>query len=286
MNKEIYGRIYMITNLVNNKKYIGQTVQTIKSRFQQHCSSAKNGKDSCMAILKAIKKYGRENFIVEEIDIAYSQKELDLLEGIYISWFNTLKYNGYNISTITNGKGKISKETKLKMKISSNRPERLKQSSKLGKQTRGKPISGSTSKYVGVAKRNNIYVAQISINKKRIHIGHYNDELNAAKAYDLKALELFGNDCNLNFPELRNDYISGKITVNKNSVQTYSKSGIKGIRYRERGNYWIFTWKCNITNKTKSKHFKELEHAKLYKLMIEVFNNPKGSDISPPIPIT
>ncbi len=42
--------------------------------------------------------------------------------------------------------------------------------------------------------------ARICINRKRIHIGYYNSENEAAKAYDQKAVELFGEFARLNFP--------------------------------------------------------------------------------------
>ena len=35
-DKEIYGYIYLITNLINKKQYVGQTVQTIEQRFKEH----------------------------------------------------------------------------------------------------------------------------------------------------------------------------------------------------------------------------------------------------------
>lgn len=39
-NDKFEGWIYFVTNLVNNKKYIGQTTVTIKSRWDQHISKA------------------------------------------------------------------------------------------------------------------------------------------------------------------------------------------------------------------------------------------------------
>lgn len=58
--KEYYGIIYKITNLINGKCYIGQTVTTIKSRFSKHfyCSKGKNIRSG---ISQAINKYGKKN---------------------------------------------------------------------------------------------------------------------------------------------------------------------------------------------------------------------------------
>lgn len=265
-NKEVYGYIYLITNLINGKQYIGQTVRTIKIRFGCHCSS----KDP--VISKAIKKYGIENFITQELAIAYNQKELDFLEGLYMSWFETLTPNGYNIIKIINGKGRHSEETIEKMKIINNLPERLKQSSELGIKTRGKTRNKSSSKYVGVCVQNNRYLSQIRFNNKTFYLGRYKIESDAAKAYDLKAIELFGYDCILNFPELRSDYINNKIFIKKCSKHDNSKSGIKGVWFDKRYSKWFLEYFDKNLNKNKYKYFEILEDAIKFKENIEDIN--------------
>ena len=59
------GFIYLITNKINGKQYIGQTITTIKERFYQHIKTSKHGK---WAISRAIRKYKKESFIIEEIE--------------------------------------------------------------------------------------------------------------------------------------------------------------------------------------------------------------------------
>lgn len=54
--------IYKITNNINNKIYIGQSVH-IKRRWAEHC---KPSSDSLIS--KAIKKYGKDNFTFEIIE--------------------------------------------------------------------------------------------------------------------------------------------------------------------------------------------------------------------------
>jgi len=60
---------------------------------------------------------------------------------------------------------------------------------------------GGSSGYKGVSfiKRDNKWKAEITLNRRRIHIGHFADEISAAKAYDRKAAELFGEFAYLNF---------------------------------------------------------------------------------------
>jgi hypothetical protein len=66
-----------------------------------------------------------------------------------------------------------------------------------------KNISCGTSKYKGVTyfKRDNRWRAYITYKKKRTFIGSFLDEDTAAKAYDEKAKQLFGEFAYLNFPD-------------------------------------------------------------------------------------
>lgn len=61
-----------------------------------------------------------------------------------------------------------------------------------------------TSKYKGVCwhNRDKKWHTQIKHNGKNIHIGYFNNEIEAAKAYDRKAKELFGDFAYLNFPRM------------------------------------------------------------------------------------
>lgn len=90
------GKIYKITNKINNKVYIGQTTQTIEERFQRHCQNANNDDKTHknMAIVKAIKKYGKENFIIELIEEVRTE-ELDSREIYWISYYDSYE-KGYN----------------------------------------------------------------------------------------------------------------------------------------------------------------------------------------------
>ena len=87
------GRIYKITNLINNKVYIGQTIQSLKLRWQEHCQNINNGNYQ-MVIKRAIHKYGKENFTIEEIEICDSSI-LNEREKYWIDYYNSFK-EGYN----------------------------------------------------------------------------------------------------------------------------------------------------------------------------------------------
>ncbi len=66
-----------------------------------------------------------------------------------------------------------------------------------------------SSKYKGVSwdKSKSKWVSAIKKNYKRINLGRFLNEEEAAKAYDKKAIELFGEFAYLNFPELKDEYL-------------------------------------------------------------------------------
>ena len=80
--------IYCITNLINGKQYVGQSVD-IEKRMNEHIHSDSNSK-----IHQAIMKYGVKNFRFEPL-IRCSPEELDEQEVKFIRLLNTYE-NGYN----------------------------------------------------------------------------------------------------------------------------------------------------------------------------------------------
>lgn len=104
--------IYKLTNRVNGKSYIGQTIKTLNQRVHEHCV----GPPGCRAIRRAIDKYGIDNFDKEIIIKAQSREDLNELETKYILRYNSLSPNGYNLNT--GGNSRIaSEETKKKLSI-------------------------------------------------------------------------------------------------------------------------------------------------------------------------
>jgi group I intron endonuclease len=105
--------IYKISNLINDKIYIGQTIESLNKRWRRHTWSCTK-KRNAMAITNAIVKYGVENFIIEEIDNAENIEELNTKEEYYIKYYNCISPNGYNIKA-GGGNKKLSEETKQKI---------------------------------------------------------------------------------------------------------------------------------------------------------------------------
>ncbi len=86
--------IYKITNNLNNKIYVGQTINDVQVRFEEHCRPSKNK----TLIDRAINKYGRENFTVETICETDSIDKLNELEIHYIAKLDSMNPEvGYNL---------------------------------------------------------------------------------------------------------------------------------------------------------------------------------------------
>jgi group I intron endonuclease len=111
--------IYLVTNIVNGKKYIGQTVKSLKVRKRNHLSVAKFYKYNSY-FHRALIKYGEETFDwkvlhdgIENID------DLNKLEAYYIGYYDTYGKGGYNLTLGGNGQvgRKVSAETKHKLSL-------------------------------------------------------------------------------------------------------------------------------------------------------------------------
>jgi predicted GIY-YIG superfamily endonuclease len=104
------GFIYKITNSVNDKAYIGQTIMDVRRRFSAHC----HPKTACKALGNAIAKYGKGSFDIKIIQEIEAENKLELkakmneFEIKAIKDHETLKPSGYNI--IAGGKGAIGRQ--------------------------------------------------------------------------------------------------------------------------------------------------------------------------------
>jgi len=124
--------IYKITNKINGKYYIGQTIHSLKNRWKSHKADM-NRFD--YALQRALKKYGVENFTINEIDKGDNQEELNKKECFWIEYHNSMTPFGYNIRN-GGANGKLSEETKQKI-------SRSKMGSGLGKIPWNKGIRSS-----------------------------------------------------------------------------------------------------------------------------------------------
>lgn len=89
--------VYKITNIINNKIYIGQTTESLEKRFSRHVGYQSEGNDK---FHRAIKKYGKENFKIELVEEVENQIILNEREQFWISELDSIN-NGYN--TVNDG---------------------------------------------------------------------------------------------------------------------------------------------------------------------------------------
>jgi len=137
---EPYGFIYVTTNMVNGKKYIGQKM--FKKDWKYYLGSG-------AYFLRAVKKYGKKNFSREIIAIAYSKEELDILEVQFINHHNAVNSTDY-YNLVGGGYGgnagiPASEEQKKKMSDSHKGHETSEETrKKIGEARKGHLVSEAT----------------------------------------------------------------------------------------------------------------------------------------------
>lgn len=90
------GKIYKYTNLLNNKVYVGQTIQSLEDRDKKHLQQLKDN----TYFHRALKKYGRNNFSLELIEDNIPYEKLNDKEKYYIDLFDAFYTTGkgYNLT--------------------------------------------------------------------------------------------------------------------------------------------------------------------------------------------
>ena len=126
------GLIYMATNKINGKRYVGQTTQTLYARKHQHIC---RGKVSGNAFDCALNKYGPSAFRWDILhDGILDQAELDRLEVEEIARHNSMAPYGYNLRRGGEG-GAFSSVARERIRKLRNTPEYKKGMSEASKKT-------------------------------------------------------------------------------------------------------------------------------------------------------
>lgn len=104
--------IYIITNILNAKQYIGIT-NDLGRRWARH-----KGANEDQFIHRAIKKYGVDNFVFTHFADAFTAESAKILERMLIAEHNTQAPHGYNLTAGGDGTfgRKHSEETKAKIR--------------------------------------------------------------------------------------------------------------------------------------------------------------------------
>ncbi len=108
--------IYLITNQINEMKYVGKTVQGLSTRFRDHIRFAKRGSDSYLH--QAMGKYGHNRFTINLLATAKDQEDLNRLEIFWIKTLNTKAPTGYNLTAGGEGCSGFIRSDENKQKMS------------------------------------------------------------------------------------------------------------------------------------------------------------------------
>lgn len=168
MNK-IFGIIYKITNKINGKIYIGQTIKLLRVRWSSHCNSS----SCCRALYIDIKRYGKENFVIEEVIKCDSLEKMNKLEIFYIKDLNTLYPFGYNLTS--GGKNySASEESRLKRAntwADKSEEEKSIIKDKISKSEKGKIVTADTKFRISVATKKALSDPKVLFNLSESHKG-------------------------------------------------------------------------------------------------------------------
>jgi len=168
---EVYGCIYKITNLMDNKCYIGQTTENNYEKYiDNHFKYAFNNKDNGdRYFYNSIRKYGKKNFKWEILGFCDSLEELNEAEIEAIWFFRSFGSDGeimdsvygYNLTKGGGGSSglKHTEETKKQMSISNTGKKRTEETKKKISESKkgtpssrkGKKLSEDTKKKIGIA---------------------------------------------------------------------------------------------------------------------------------------
>lgn len=142
----MYGYVYLTTNTLNGKVYVGQhKAEVFDNRY----------KGSGDALLAALRKYGQDNFLVEMIDTADTKEQLDRKEIYWIEKFRST-HECYNIARGGAGVGGIihTEETRRRMSEAHKRWASIPENkAKLSERQTGKSLSEETRKKISAANR-------------------------------------------------------------------------------------------------------------------------------------
>jgi len=217
------GYIYLTTCLINGKKYIGQSINL--RNINTYLGSG-------IAFKLALKKHGKENFAKEVLlnNITCINK-LNKLEREYISKYNCISPNGYNLDLGGTNNGRMSDATKQKMiKSKKGKPHTEKQRIASIKSHTGLKLSEATKKKIGDANR-----GRPSFNKgKKMPEGHSDKmrKIMTGKIMNKKKIEILDT--------FKNEVIicdgivdaASKLNVSNGMVSLLKKGKVKHIKHR------------------------------------------------------
>jgi len=174
--------IYKITNIINNKCYIGSSVDIV-GRWYHHKTTLKFNKHHSIKLQRSYNKYGSDNFKYEIVEECETELLL-IREEYYINLFDCYN-NGYNFSIPSNcvmlGRHHSEETKEILREKSKGNKNRLNMTfsdeskKKISDKLKGRKLSDETKLNMSKGQKNRIYSDEdlkkiTEINKSRIGI--------------------------------------------------------------------------------------------------------------------
>lgn len=174
--KNPYGFIYITTCLINGKRYLGQ--RKFNKGWRTYLGSGS-------AFSRAVKKYGKANFVKEIVEICFSSEELNEAECKYSVFFNVVENNDFYNLVLGGGtsagwhpseetKEKISKANKGEKSAWYGKRHTQEEKEKIGNAHRGKVLSDETRKKLAQKRRGTKATEEAKRNMSKAQKGENN----------------------------------------------------------------------------------------------------------------
>jgi group I intron endonuclease len=221
--------LYKITNNLNNKIYIGQSINP-EYRWYQHKSHSVKGNCHKQYLHKAMAKYGVENFVFEVIAVSLDQEEANKTEAILIEEYNSRdKKFGYNIKPGGNTAPQ-SEETKEKI-----RQATIQQIAEKGHPALGTKRTSEQLKKMSEIRLNNPveYTEEVRRHMSEAHIGIKDSEkTKRKKSNSIKEQWKIRGEYDSKKCEAPDCTIEGKAKYKIiNGIRYCNKHGLRMLRY-------------------------------------------------------
>lgn len=234
--------IYKITNKINNKAYIGQSIQ-IKERWGQHKRNSFNPRTHTYEypLSRAIRKYGLKNFTFEVLELV-EKENLTTREQYWIDFYNTLDPNyGYNLEPAEDAKRGENCNFAVLTNFQVEQIRQLIKETTITFKEIGEMygVSGSCIEDINKGRRWADDDISYPIRKNTRSLGHRGERQNTAILKEIEVLEIRKRYVNETIPEIYEDYKNRiSYTGFKNAV--YGQTWKHLPCYKKREKKWIF----------------------------------------------
>ena len=97
--------IYIITNLINGKQYVGKTLFSVERRWKEHKQDYLRKRNEKRPLYNAMEKYGVKNFRIDTLEECTAEDSSER-EQYWIQYYNTF-HEGYNVTLGGDGKKRL-----------------------------------------------------------------------------------------------------------------------------------------------------------------------------------